>query len=228
MAFRNTADIKKIVLLILLIIVLIGAGILIVDFVGTIFGVQVPIPGLNYIKSVSFRKKLKQSEDPYLLEREELSKVSEKLSIKEEQILNREKEVSTKELESTKKLEALVEREKELNKRQKMMDDVDKQYKDRKQNIREQAVKLYNMPPKDAVALLEKQTEGDIVDILREIDKYSEEIGRQSTSPYLLKLMGDINKDKAASVLRKLKYSIGENSSSVETIKDNQDEIPPP
>ena len=51
MAFRNTADIKKIVLLILLIIVLIGAGILIVDFVGTIFGVQVPIPGLNYIKS---------------------------------------------------------------------------------------------------------------------------------------------------------------------------------
>ncbi|HPO48803.1 MAG TPA: hypothetical protein PLO89_00615 [Spirochaetota bacterium] len=225
MAYRNSADIKKIILLILLIIVLMGVGILAIDFTGNIFGVSVPFPGLKTFKSLSLKKKIKQSEDPYLLEREELSKFEERLLAKEEQILNREKEILAKEAESNKKLEALVEKEKELEKKETLISNKEMQYQDKKKNIREQAVKIYNMPPNDSVALLEKQAESDIVDILREIDVYSEEIGRQSLSPYLLKLLGDKNKDKAANVLRKLKYSSDKSDTSVESV--DGDILPP-
>jgi hypothetical protein len=228
MTFRNTNDVKKILLLILFIIALVIAGVLIIDILGTSMGVSVPLPGINYIKSISLKKKIKISEDPYLLEREELSKEKERLKIVDEQIQNHEKEILAKETDVNKKLEALNELKTNLDKRQKMMDDVDKQKNNRQQNVREQALKLYNMPPKDAVALLEKQDESDIVDILREIDAYSNENGKQSTSPYLLKLMGDLNKDKAANVLRKLKYSNEGKSTSVESIDQNTETPPAP
>lgn len=161
------------------------------------------------------------------MEREELSKEKDRVVLKEEQVLNREKEILAQEVDSKKKIDAVKEKEKQLNDRQTLLDNRDKQFQDRKQNIREQAVKLYNMPPTDAVALLEKQTEGDIVDILREIDAYTLENGKSSTSPYMMKLLGDINKDKAANVLRKLKYSAGGSTTSVETL-DNTETPPAP
>jgi hypothetical protein len=229
MAFRNTNDIKKIILLILLIVLMVIAGYLGIKWIGMTFrGISIPLPGLEYLDSLSLKKKIKQSEDPYLLEREELSKEKDRLAIINEQITNREKEILAKETDVNKKLEAINEREKNLDTRQKSMDEVDKQKQNRQTNIREQAVKVYNMPPKDGVALLEKQSESDIVDILREIDAYSTEIGKQSISPYLLKLLGDINKDKAGNVLRKLKYSSEGSTSSVETIDSNTETPPAP
>jgi hypothetical protein len=226
MAVRNKGDFRKIILLLLMIIVLSVAGILIVDFVGTIFGLSVPLPGLEYAKSISFKKKVKQSEDPYLLEREELSKEKERVNLKEEQVVNREKEILAKEVESKKKLDAVLEREKQLDKKQQILEDRDKQYLDKKKNIREQAVKLYNMPPVAAVTLIEKQSESDIVDILREIDAYSTETGKSSTSPYLMTLF--TNKDKAANVLRKLKYSAGGSTTSVDVTEDKSVTPPQP
>jgi len=227
MAYRSRNDSKKIILLLLGVIVLSAAGMVVVDFVGTLFGVNVPIPGMDIIKGISLKNKIKQSEEPYLLEREELSKQNERLLIIEEQLKNREKEIFAKDVESKKKLESVLDKEKELDKKQQMLEDRDKQYQDRKKNLREQAVKLYNMPPKDAVGLIEKQAESDIVDILREIDAFSAESGKSSTSPYMMKLLSDINKDKAANVLRKLKYSAGDKSTSVESL-DNTEKPPQP
>jgi flagellar motility protein MotE (MotC chaperone) len=228
MAARSTGDGKKILLLILFVILLLGASMLIIDFVGTIFGVHFPVPGLKYLKIMSLSKKVKQAEDPYLLEKEEILKNKERLNLFEEQLATREKELRSFESENTKKLNALKEKEEELNKKVKLLDDRENQFADKKKNVREQAVKLYNMPPKDSVALLEKQSESDIVDILREIDTYSVEIGRQSISPYLLKLMGDINNQKAANVVRKLKYSAGTNDSAVETLDESKVNIEEP
>ena len=122
---------RKIILLLLFIIVLLGAGILLIDFIGTIFGVYFPIPGLKYIKEMSFKKKIKQSEEPLLLEREELSKDRERLSLLEEQINIRKKEVQLKEIEVQKKLELLKEREQELEKKAKILEDREHQFKDR-------------------------------------------------------------------------------------------------
>jgi len=228
MAFRySSGNIRKIVLMILLILLIFGVGILLVDLVGSWFGVYFPIPGLNYIKYMTNIKKLKSSENPYLLEREELTKEKEKLSLLEEQILTKEKEVESMELDVKKKLDTLKNKETLLEDREKMLTDQENRFKNRKENIQEQAVKIINMPPKDAVKLLEQQTESDIVDIIREIDVYFAEIGRNSTSPYLLKLLGDINKEKASNVLRKLKYSAGEKDHAVDILDDEKSETPP-
>lgn len=221
MAYRSGNG-KKIILLLLIIIVIIGGGILLIDFVGSIVGVYFPLPGLKQIKQFTQRKKIKIAEDPYLLEREELEKDIERLKIMEEQIETKENEINAKEDEANKKLELLKEKENELIKKENIINDRENQYNDKEENIREQAVKLYNMPPKDAVKLLGEQEEADIVSILRAIDRYSEEIGRQSTSPYLLKLLGDTNKEKAASVLRKLKYSADDKKTAVEELDESE------
>ncbi|MCG8570639.1 MAG: hypothetical protein MJB14_10915, partial [Spirochaetes bacterium] len=159
--------------------------------------------------------------------REELQKKEEQLKLKEEILINRENELDKKNTEVNKKLEALAEREKELEQKALALEQKEKQYDDKEKNIREQAEKLYNMPPADAVTILEQQSEADIVAILRAIDAYSEEIGRASTSSYLLTLFTD--KAKSANVFRKLKYSsTGDMDSGVEVLDDPNAEEPPP
>ncbi len=227
MPTRNSSNIGKAFLLILLIIVLVVLGSILIDFVGNMYGVYLPIPGVRMLKGKALQKKIQAGDDPYLLEREELGKEKDRLQLIEEQLINKEREINEKNTIAEKKLETLHERENELNKKSEFLEHREKQYKDKQQNIREQAVKLFNMPPQSAVKILEKQSEADIVDILRAIDAYAEEIGSVSTSPYMLNLLSEINNDKAGNVLRKLKYSVGETKSSVE-IDDEEDEIPQP
>lgn len=228
MAYKSLrSDGRKILLLILFIILLFGSGILLIDFVGNFFGVYIPFPGLNYIRKQTFQKKIKEAENPYLLEREELSKSKDRLALIEEQLTIKENELKLKEVDSNKKLEVLKEKEKEIEAKAKKIEEREKLFNTRKEYIRDQALKLYNMPPQDAVILLEKQSETEIVDILRAIDSYSDEIGRASTSPYLITLLSKINKDKAANVVRKLKYSSGEKDSAVDILESEKIEEPP-
>lgn len=222
-------DMKKIILLLLLIAVLIIGGLVVIDFTGQLLGVQldIPVPGAAKIKAARTKNKLAKAENIYLLEREELGKKEEKVKLMEELVINRENELKSKENEINKKHEALLEREKELDRKNDMLEDRDRQYTDRKKNIREQAIKLYGMPPNDAAVLMEKQPEADVIDILREIDSYSEELGASSTSPYLLKLIKDINADKAANILAKLKYDAAGDYSGVDVLEDPNIEVPP-
>lgn len=218
---------KKIVLLLLLIIVLIVGGVLLIDLTGKILGVQLDIPLLDRMKASTVRKAIKKSENIYLLEREELAKKEDKVKLMEEIVFNRENELKSRENEVNKKYEAVMEREKELDKKTAMLEERDQQYIDRKKNIREQALKLYNMPPEDAAVLLEKLTEVDVIEILRAIDDYSEELGSNSTSPYILKLIKDINETKAADILAKLKFEAAEEYTGVDILEDANLEIPP-
>lgn len=227
MGAKSKYDTRKIILLLLLIVVLLIGGMLVIDVTGRILGVQVNLPGLNGIRERTLKNMLKKSENVYLLEREELGKKEDRIKLQEEVVVNRERELSSREQEVNKKYEALTEREKELDKRASMLDSRDNEYKDRAKNIREQAIKLYQMPPDDAAVLLEKLPETDIVDILRAIDSYSVELGVNSTSAYLLKLVKDINKDKAANVLSKLKYESNEQYSGVDALEDPNIEVPP-
>lgn len=222
-------DVKKIILLLLLIVVLIIGGLVVIDFTGQLLGVRldIPVPGVDKWKATRNKNKLAKAESVYLLEREELSKKEEKVRLMEEIVLNRENELKSKENEVNKKHEALLEREKELDRKNAMLEDRDRQYTDRKKNIREQAIKLYGMPPNDAAVLMEKQPEADVIDILREIDAYSEELGSSSTAPYLLKLIKDINADKAANILAKLKYEASGDYSGVDILEDPNIEVPP-
>lgn len=215
-------EVRKIVLLILLIFIITGVGILLVDFVSSLFGVYFPLPGLNYLKKITTLKRFKIAENPYLLEREELYKEKEKLALLEEELEVKRKEIEQVEKDVKAKIEELKRREKELDDKEKMLEFLYERKKSLKENIRDQAIKIINMPPKDAVKILEKQSEEDVVDILREVDSYFMELGRSSISPYLLKLLSDINPNKAGNVLRKLKFSVVDKESTVEELKEEK------
>jgi len=118
MAIYSNADKKKIVLLLLFIIVLTIAGLIVIDFTASLLGVYLPLPGIDIIKSLSLKKKIKESENPYLLEREELAKEKERLVLVEEGLLNKEREIQEKEASANKKLELLKEKEKEIEKKE--------------------------------------------------------------------------------------------------------------
>lgn len=230
MAIGAKLDFKKIFFLLLLIILVAISGLLAIDFVGKKFGLSVNLPGMSLFKNVSIKKKIQRSENKYLLEREELDKKQNSIILQQEVLANHKNEIIAMEKEVEKKFELLSERENGLDQKEKMLESRENEYNNREQNIREQAAKLYNMPPNDAVALLEKQSEPDVVSILRAIDSYSEELGVQSTSPYLLKLLGDINKDMAANVLRKFQYiADGDGQSGVDILEDfDENDIPNP
>ena len=215
---QSSGNLGKAFFLILLIIVLIIVGSILIDLVANMAGVGINlnIPIITNMRSKSLKKKIRASEDPFLLRQEELNKWEQRLELLEEQQINEKNEIDKERQINDKKLETLKEKETELNKKAEFLDQRDRQWEDKQQNIREQAVKLYNMPPADAVNIIEKQTEADIVDILRAIDAYSEEQGQTSTSAYLLSLLSQINNEKAANVLRKLKYSVNETKTAVE------------
>lgn len=227
MGAKSKYGAKKIILLLLLIVLLIVGGVLLIDVVGRIVGVNLDIPIFTRFRERSLIKAVRKSENIYLLEREELEKKIERIKLMEEVVFNREHEVKSKENELQIKIESISERERDLEIRANMLDRRDRQFHDRAQNIREQASKLYQMPPNDAAKILEQLNETDVVDILRAIDRYSEEIGSASTAPYLLKLINDINTAKAADVLTKLKYESAEKYKGVEILDDPDIELPP-
>jgi len=195
-------------------------GVLIIDSVGRIYGISLPIPIIEQIRANALRKKIAEAENPFLLERLELGKTEDRLVLLEEQMKTREKEIIAKENGALKKIEAINEREKELAKKEILLNEVEQQRNDRRRNLREQAVSLYNMPPVNAVGILIKQPESDIVDILREITAYANEIGASSLSPYYLKLMGDVDRERAANVLRKFQYSSNSENNGVEILEN--------
>ena len=156
MVIKSTGNIKKIILLILLIIFLLGTSLLVIDGISTYFGLYFPLPILKTIKQITTNKKITKSENPLLLEKEELSKDYERLNISDEQLTVKESELTLKENELNKRMESLKEKENELDKKSSLLDERDKSYNNIQNNIREQAIKLYNMPPKDAVGIFRK------------------------------------------------------------------------
>jgi flagellar protein FlbB len=145
-------------------------------------------------------------EDPYLLERSELEK---KWQILDEKIRNYEQD--KKKLEEMERNIALekenVQKEKENN--QNMIATFEKMKAEKESydnRIDTVASQIENMPPKSAVAILGKQDDMMIIDILKKIDARANNNGRQSTSPYLLSLM---DPEQSARIQRKMLETSG-------------------
>jgi len=96
------------------------------------------------------------------------------------------------ELEDQKK--AQEEREKTFNSQVRL-------YDDRKVNIEQIVQNLNGMPPANAVAILEKMDDQDIIDVLRQAEVDAEASGTSSMGSYWLSLM---KAERAAEIQRKM------------------------
>lgn len=164
---------------------------------------------LDHFKIFSWRQYLKLTkqteteaqaiEDPFLLEKEELRKQWLVLEEKERLYKERLGEYSKKEQvleEKLKEADNQINLAKDMQKKQ---EDLAKQYEDRQANVLVLAKKIGNMPPKDGVALLEKMDPVLAVDVIRRMDALAEELGKKTTTDYLLSLM---DKEKASTIIR--------------------------
>ncbi len=190
----------KIVLLILLIILIFMGGLLWFDYLGLINVKEKFAPVLSLV-GIATPKKIENTGDLLLLEKERIKKQTEALDLRAEALDKREKAIVKKENEINEKVESLGEQEKALEEKEKSFNERAKEYENRDRNLRQASKYFVGMPPKDAVARLLKMDDQDIIDILRVTEKMAQEAGTASIVSYWLSLMPA---ERAADINRKM------------------------
>jgi len=136
-------------------------------------------------------------EDPLLLEKEELSKKWELLTIKEIKLSNLTLQITSNQLSiNRKQTELQTEREAFLN--EQSLVKLEKAEANKYEiKINAVAQQISDMPPQNAAELLNLQDDLQVVDIFKEMEKIANQNGQASTVPFLLTLL---DRKKAARV----------------------------
>ncbi|MGL4388562.1 MAG: periplasmic-type flagellar collar protein FlbB [Brevinema sp.] len=145
-------------------------------------------------KTNAFAPKL---EDPLLLEKEELSKKWEALTIKETEILNAQTIVDNTRVTLQEDLTKLAEQREAFLNDQALITLKQEEKNTYDIKITDVATQIAGMPPQTAAELLNLQDDLQVVDIFKKMDQLAEENGQASTVPFLLTLLA---REKAARV----------------------------
>ncbi len=140
-------------------------------------------------------------EDPYLLEKVELEK---KWQLLEEKIkgLEEEKKKIEKEIRNINIEKENIAQEKENIKN--MISEFERAQSEKEsysKRLDSLAEYIENMPPLDAVKIIEKQEDLMIIDLFKRMDERAKKAGRQSIVPYLISKM---DPEQAARIQRKM------------------------
>lgn len=140
-------------------------------------------------------------EDPYLLEKVELEK---KWQLLEEKIkgLEEEKKKIEKEIRDINIEKQNIAQEKENIKN--MISEFERAQSEKEsysKRLDSLAEYIENMPPLDAVKIIEKQEDLMIIDLFKRMDERAKKTGRQSIVPYLISKM---DPEQAARIQRKM------------------------
>ncbi len=138
------------------------------------------IPVIPYGKDIA---------NPFLLEKEFYDKLKLSYESQFAQIKQLENLLKDKEDQANEKEKAIAEAEKALKEKEENIYRKLKEYEDYKENIRKEAIQFINMPPNEAVKILNNMDILKVVDILRAMDEYFASRGETSLVPYLVSLM---------------------------------------
>ena len=201
MSFRR--NFGKCFVLLLIIIILVLGGLLWFDYLGIVHAKNVFTPVYKLFgKDTQVSSSSTQSK-PLVsnLDEDRLNKQKEAINLQIEELDKREADLAAKEgLNEQISLE-LEEREKNQEEREKTFNLLVKKYDDKEVNIEQIANNLNCMKPEDAVAILEKMDDQDIIDVLRKVEEMAKEQGKMSMSSYWLSKMPS---DRAAEIQRKM------------------------
>ncbi len=185
---------QRIVPLVLLNIILLVILVFILDYFGIISIKKIFKSGTEKITKTKVI-----TEDPFLLEKEELRKQWMVLEEKERLHLEKVNDLTKKEQVLDEKLKEADNLSKIAKEMQKKQEELKKQWEDRQANVKNLASKIGNMPPKDGVVLLEKMEPTLAVDVIRQMDQVALENDAQSITAYILSIM---DKEKASVIIR--------------------------
>ncbi len=195
--------------LVILILFLITAGFLWLDFIGLVNLNKYREQYLPGTKSLSIQSK---DDEPSLLQWEELKKTKEKLDELSESLAAKQIKLNERERQIKKLEEQLAQRRKGLDLEAKKLQQEKKQYASYKKNIEDLAQKIGNMPPDGAIKIMANWDDILVIDVLRRMDSLAADEGRQSITSYLLFLIQQQNPERAGNIMRKMAEFVPESS----------------
>lgn len=191
MAISNKA---KTIYLVILILFISAAGLFWMDYIGLV-DVQSRI---NKFKGAPESVVNAKDDEPSLVEREEFEKEKQKLQERIEEIDKREAKIVEKEKSIDSESDKIEEIKKGIDLEKKKLNDDKMKYSGYQKNIKKLSEKISNMPPDESVKIMINWEDPLIIDVLRQMDRDAEELGRQSITSYLITLMP---KEKASRIM---------------------------
>lgn len=188
----------RIILLVLLVLFLLGGGAFWFDVLGLIDARSAMQPVLQPI-GLGRSAPVANAEDEDLLDRVRFERRQEQLVLQDEELDRREREIEEREEELEQRVQELDDRENTLAEREQSFAQREEDYENRQANLRRNAQTLLNMPPEQAVAILEGYDDQDLVSILRITDEIAEEEGEVSLVSVWL---SELPADRAAEIQR--------------------------
>ena len=204
---RGSGGIGKSIFLLILIIILVLGGLLWFDYLGVIHAKKVFAPvyklvGLTPQTSVSATSSKPLTAD---LDEDRLAKAYEAIEIQRQELDKRETDIAQVEEQNEAIAKELEDRKNSQDEREKTFNNQVKKYDDRNKNIEVITNYLNNMPPQDAVAILLKSDDQDIIDILRKADEVANANKTVSMSSTWLMYMKKAGEEaRASEISRKM------------------------
>ena len=190
----------RIFVLFLLLLVLLAGGALWFDYLGVIDVKAVLSPVLR-MAGITVRSQVDDPDSLLLLDAERLGKFKESLELQAEDMQKAEETIKAKELDINQKAAELEEQRKALMDQEKSFNERVRLYDNKRANVEQNARYLSGMPPAQAVAILLKMDDQDMIDHLRMVELLAKASGEASVVAYWLSLMPS---ERAAVIQRKM------------------------
>ena len=195
----------RIFILFLLLIVLTLGGIIWFDYLGLVDAKSMISPVYRLL-GFEKRSSVASADDPNLLDRERLAKEQDALALRQQDLDTRSASLAQKEKELNQLGQDLNDRDAALTSREKAFNDQVKAFDNRRVNIAQNATYLTSMPPANAVAIMAKMGDQDVIDIFRTVEQQAQKAGVDSVVPLWLSML---SADKAADLQRKMAGKTG-------------------
>ena len=138
---------------------------------------------------------------PTEVDKLELKKQKEKLIELEETLVTKEIDLENKENLLIQEQQEIKEIRKGIREERKRLMLIARDLQDRRKKVQDLATKIRNMPPKQAVKIMENWQHFQVIEVIRQIDTDSNKEGIPSISPYLLTLF---DPKESAEITRKM------------------------
>jgi flagellar protein FlbB len=195
----------RIFILFLLLVVLTLGGIIWFDYLGLVDAKSIISPVYRLL-GFQKRSSVASADDPNLLDRERFAKEQDALALRQQDLDTHSAALAQKEKELNQLGQDLNDRDAALTAREKAFNDQVKAFDNRRVNIAQNATYLTSMPPANAVAIMAKMGDQDVIDIFRTVEQQAQKAGVDSVVPLWLSML---SADKAADLQRKMAGKTG-------------------
>ncbi len=198
--YRHFGPLTQIIALLILVVVLSAGGALWFDYLGVIDAGDTFAPVLRLV-GLDPSPRVEEVDDPGLLEAERAQVQAEALTMREEELEESRQELEQQMAEIQRRREELETREREIEDREFSFNERVRRYDNRRDAVIQNSRDLTNIPPAQAVQILQSYDDQDLVDLFRVTEELAQEEG---TFSFVSLWLAEMPADRAAEIQRKM------------------------